>query len=103
MSVLARCARDAGFVDVAVKQFKMPVGPWPKDDMLAHSGAYNMVAFYEGFYGSASGCGLTFWDGRLKTRKLCSRRCIRISSEKACLRIYPYDSPSIQFLNVGNY
>lgn len=36
---------EAGFVDVHVKKFKMPVGPWAKNPALKQAGAlYNVAA-----------------------------------------------------------
>jgi hypothetical protein len=40
--------RNAGFVDVVVRPFKLPLGPWPKDKRLKRGGSAQLVALYEG-------------------------------------------------------
>ncbi|KXX75653.1 Malonyl-[acyl-carrier protein] O-methyltransferase 1 [Madurella mycetomatis] len=40
--------RDAGFVNVKVERFKMPVGTWPKDPKLKEIGAFLGLNFTEG-------------------------------------------------------
>ncbi|KAJ9613241.1 hypothetical protein H2200_003183 [Cladophialophora chaetospira] len=40
--------RNAGFVDVVVRPFKLPNGPWPKDERLKRGGSAQLVALYHG-------------------------------------------------------
>lgn len=39
---------EAGFVNVHHETFKLPVGPWPKDERLKRVGAFNLVQLREG-------------------------------------------------------
>ena len=41
---------DAGFVDVQVIPFKVPIGPWPKDERLREAGRANLVATLDGVH-----------------------------------------------------
>ncbi|KAI4284497.1 MAG: hypothetical protein L6R38_001379 [Xanthoria sp. 2 TBL-2021] len=41
----------AGFVDVEVKEFKIPIGQWPKDPKMRETGAFQLVAMLEGIEG----------------------------------------------------
>ena len=43
--------RDAGFVNVHRKTYKMPIGPWPKDALLKEAGLFGLVALLEGMSG----------------------------------------------------
>ncbi|KAL8735476.1 MAG: hypothetical protein Q9181_002798 [Wetmoreana brouardii] len=49
--------QEAGFVDVVVKEFKMPIGQWPKDKTLREAGAFGLVAMLEGI----GGLTMAFW------------------------------------------
>ena len=40
--------RDAGFVNVHRKKYKMPIGPWPKTPMLKEAGRFGLVALLDG-------------------------------------------------------
>lgn len=40
--------RDAGFVDVQIKRFKVPLGRWPKDAKMKHVGAWFLLNMLEG-------------------------------------------------------
>ncbi|KAL8810401.1 MAG: hypothetical protein Q9223_002469 [Gallowayella weberi] len=42
---------DAGFVDVVVKEFKIPIGQWAKDSKMREIGAFQLVAMLEGIGG----------------------------------------------------
>lgn len=42
---------EAGFVDVEVKEFKIPIGQWPKDPKIREIGAFQLVAMLEGIGG----------------------------------------------------
>ncbi|KIW58038.1 hypothetical protein, variant [Exophiala xenobiotica] len=44
-------ARDAGFVNIQHKKFKLPLGPWPKDKTLKRVGALNLYQLLEGLEG----------------------------------------------------
>jgi cyclopropane fatty-acyl-phospholipid synthase-like methyltransferase len=52
--LLAGQMREAGFVNVQVRRFKMPIGPWPKDPQLKQSGLYQYFALTEGLYGMSA-------------------------------------------------
>ncbi|KAG8531650.1 uncharacterized protein KY384_003281 [Bacidia gigantensis] len=41
----------AGFVNVTIKRFKLPIGTWPKDKQLRETGAFQLVAMLEGIQG----------------------------------------------------
>lgn len=43
--------REAGFVDIKVLPFKMPLGPWAKDKQLREAGKYGRVALEHGIDG----------------------------------------------------
>ncbi|KAL8705594.1 MAG: hypothetical protein Q9201_001281 [Fulgogasparrea decipioides] len=49
--------QEAGFVDVVVKEFKMPIGQWPRDKTLREAGAFGLVAMLEGI----GGLTMAFW------------------------------------------
>lgn len=48
---MMRQMRDAGFVNVSVRPYKMPIGVWPKDRNLRQAGLYCMVGMVEGVSG----------------------------------------------------
>jgi len=41
----------AGFVNVAVRYYRMPIGTWPKDKRLRQAGLYNLVGLLDGLSG----------------------------------------------------
>lgn len=43
--------RDAGFINIARLNFKMPLGPWPKDRMLREAGVFGRANLLYGIYG----------------------------------------------------
>ena len=43
--------REAGFVNVARLDFKLPIGPWPKDKELRKAGLFGMVNLLDGMHG----------------------------------------------------
>ena len=43
--------RDAGFINVHVGFYRMPIGTWPKNKDLRQAGLYNLVALLEGLSG----------------------------------------------------
>lgn len=49
--LMAEQMRDAGFVNVSVMEFKMPIGAWPKDKRLHDAGIYGLRALLDGLYG----------------------------------------------------
>ena len=51
----------AGFIDVTERSFKIPIGPWPKDQGLKTLGRYNRLMFEE---------SLEMWSMMLFTRVL---------------------------------
>lgn len=42
---------DAGFVNVAVVDMKMPISPWPKDKRLKEAGGFMMLSIMEDLAG----------------------------------------------------
>lgn len=42
---------DAGFVNVNVKEFKIPIGSWPADPKMKETGNFQLVAMLEGIHG----------------------------------------------------
>ena len=43
--------RTAGFRNVVIKEYKVPIGPWPKDKRLREAGMYGLIALLEGLHG----------------------------------------------------
>jgi hypothetical protein len=43
--------KDAGFVDVTIKHFKLPTGPWPNVEQLRQSGLAILAATLDGVQG----------------------------------------------------
>jgi len=43
--------RDAGFVNITVRNFKVPIGTWPKDPDLKEAGRFALVMMIEGIHG----------------------------------------------------
>ncbi|KIW56126.1 hypothetical protein, variant [Exophiala xenobiotica] len=43
--------RDAGFVNVTRLNFKMPIGPWPKDKRLREAGLFGYANLMNGLFG----------------------------------------------------
>lgn len=48
---MAEQMREAGFVNVSVLNFKMPVGPWPKDKALKQAGVCGLMSMRDGLSG----------------------------------------------------
>lgn len=48
---MANQMKEAGFVNVVVRPFKMPIGPWPKDERLREAGIYNLIGMTDGLTG----------------------------------------------------
>lgn len=48
---------DAGFENVTVREFKIPVGSWPADQKMKEMGNFQLVAMLEGIHGLTVG----FW------------------------------------------
>lgn len=42
---------DAGFINVTIRPYKFPMGPWPKDKRLRQSGIFLLVGMFEGLQG----------------------------------------------------
>ncbi|KAK8164115.1 S-adenosyl-L-methionine-dependent methyltransferase [Phyllosticta citrichinensis] len=45
---LEGCFKDAGFENIAVKTYKVPLGPWAKDERLKKIGMFNLLQAVEG-------------------------------------------------------
>lgn len=48
---MAEQMRETGFINVVVRPYKMPVGPWAKDKRLREAGLFNMVGMCDGLSG----------------------------------------------------
>lgn len=53
---------QAGFVDITVREFKLPIGPWPKQKRLRDAGLLQLSAMLEGIEGLSLRL-LKFYDG----------------------------------------
>jgi len=49
--LLRKRMTEAGFENIVVREFKLPVGPWPADSRLKEIGRFQLVAMLEGIYG----------------------------------------------------
>jgi len=49
--LVVRQMMDAGFVNITRLDFKMPIGPWPKDPRLREAGMFGYVNLMDGWYG----------------------------------------------------
>lgn len=47
--------REAGFVNIQHEMFKLPMGPWPKDQRLKEIGYFHRAQFMQGLEGIAIG------------------------------------------------
>jgi len=47
--------RDAGFVNVEEKIWKIPIGSWAKDSKMKTTGAYNRAVMYDALQGASMG------------------------------------------------
>ncbi|KAL8709150.1 MAG: hypothetical protein Q9220_006030 [cf. Caloplaca sp. 1 TL-2023] len=57
--------QGAGFVDVEVKEFKIPIGQWPEEKHMRETGAFQLVAMLEGI----SGLTMALWTRFLGWKK----------------------------------
>ena len=48
---LASQMREAGFINVQIKPYKMPIGPWPKNKQLKEAGIFGLAALLNGMQG----------------------------------------------------
>ncbi|KAJ5272492.1 hypothetical protein N7478_007617 [Penicillium angulare] len=51
MRTMRASMEEAGFVDVHVKNYKLPIGPWPKDKQLKEIGSINYYHWVDGMEG----------------------------------------------------
>lgn len=42
---------EAGFINITKLEFKLPLGPWPKDKRLRQAGVFGMANLLEGMHG----------------------------------------------------
>jgi hypothetical protein len=54
--------QKAGYVDIVVREFKLPIGPWPKQKRLRDAGLLQLSAMLEGIEGLSLRL-LKFYDG----------------------------------------
>ncbi|WYZ44026.1 hypothetical protein EsH8_VII_000462 [Colletotrichum jinshuiense] len=56
--------KDAGFVDIVHRWFKLPIGPWPKDPHYKDIGLINLIQLLEGLEGFTlrAFCGVHGWS-----------------------------------------
>lgn len=50
-SELSEAMRAAGFTNIVVKEYKMPIGLWPADPRLREAGKFQLGAMLYGLYG----------------------------------------------------
>jgi len=50
-NLVVRQMTDAGFINIACLEFKLPIGPWPKDPQLREIGTFSYVNLMTGWYG----------------------------------------------------
>lgn len=43
--------RDAGFINITRRNFKLPIGPWPKDERLKEAGRLGLANIVYGVQG----------------------------------------------------
>ena len=51
LNLIAEQMGQAGFINIKKLEFKLPVGPWPKDERLKQAGAFVLVTMLEGMHG----------------------------------------------------
>lgn len=51
MHTMQESIEKAGFTDVHIKNYKLPIGPWPRDKQLKEAGAANFRHLSEGMEG----------------------------------------------------
>ena len=49
--VVEQQMRDAGFINITRRDFKLPIGPWPKDQRLREAGMLGLANLVYGMYG----------------------------------------------------
>jgi len=56
--------RDAGFVNITHRVFKLPLGPWPKDRVMKEIGLFNLAACLFGLeaFSLRLMCDVLGWD-----------------------------------------
>ena len=59
--VMRRQMQEAGFINVQVRPYKLPIAPWPKDPKLRQAGAF----FFTGFLDHISGLSMRVFTGTL--------------------------------------
>lgn len=85
---LKKRLEDAGFVDVHERIYRQPIGPWPKDPVLKHTGAMALVMLETGI----EAYSLAAWTRILKMDPEDSKAKIK-ASLKAALdkRVHSYN------------
>jgi len=73
---MAGLIREAGFVDVVEKRFKMPIGAWPSDQRMKDIGRWNLLNWEEGMEG---------WTLASYTRVLGVSRLLPACRKSQCL------------------
>jgi hypothetical protein len=56
--------KAVGFVDISVREFKLPIGAWPRDPRLREAGEASLMALLDGLYGLSVACFTRFlgWE-----------------------------------------
>ncbi|KAI9867660.1 MAG: hypothetical protein M1813_008460 [Trichoglossum hirsutum] len=64
ISAIQTALQEAGFIDISAREFKLPIGPWPKDPKLREAGEASLVALLDGLYGLSVACFTRFlgWE-----------------------------------------
>ena len=78
---------EAGFVEVEVKEFKIPIGQWPKDPKMRETGAFQLVAMLEGI----GGLTMALWTRFLGWKKEdVEDELVKVKLEMQSKRVHAY-------------
>ncbi|KAL8920700.1 MAG: hypothetical protein Q9172_004384 [Xanthocarpia lactea] len=78
---------EAGFVEVEVKEFKIPIGQWPKDPKMRETGAFQLVAMLEGI----GGLTMALWTRFLGwKREDVEDELVKVKLEMQSKRVHSY-------------
>jgi hypothetical protein len=63
-SHLVEAMEEAGFVNIEVKEFKLPIGPWSNDRSLKEPGLLCLISMLDGLSGISAGLFTRYlgWD-----------------------------------------
>jgi hypothetical protein len=75
--------KHAGFINVTRLDFRLPIGPWPKDEQLRQAGLFSLVMLLEGLHGLSAKIFidlLSYTVGQLEVLLMECRREIKTKS-----------------------